>query len=108
MTPLTDFLLARITEDEDRLVHEYDCDRFNTYGYGTRLGDCDCAAQRHLLAECEAKRWIVRDATSQLAGRHIEGAQSDGDDGPWMADHVLRLLALPYADHPDYREAWKP
>ncbi|MEU0831280.1 DUF6221 family protein [Streptomyces sp. NPDC005969] len=23
-------------------------------------------------------------------------------------DYVLRLLALPYTDHPDYREDWRP
>lgn len=24
------------------------------------------------------------------------------------SDYVLRLLALPYVDHPDYREEWRP
>jgi hypothetical protein len=28
-----------------------------------------------------------------------------GDDGPC---NTLRLLALRYADHPDYREKWTP
>lgn len=53
---LTEFLLARIAEDEGRLVHDFDCDRFQVYDYGTRQGDCDCLATRRLLAECEAKR----------------------------------------------------
>jgi hypothetical protein len=31
------------------------------------------------------------------------------DDSPveWPCDTVL-ALALPYADHPDYREEWRP
>lgn len=30
------------------------------------------------------------------------------DHGAALANEVLRLLALPYADHKDYRESWKP
>lgn len=36
----------------------------------------------------------------------------DEDGSPVRAPHtplsVLRFLALPYADHPDYREEWRP
>jgi len=44
-----------------------------------------------VLAECEAKRLLVE----------------------WLAmepreDQALAFLALPYADHPDYDEAWRP
>lgn len=28
------------------------------------------------------------------------------EDCPWSVN--VRLLGLPYADHPDYREEWKP
>jgi len=42
-----------------------------------------------VLAECEAKRSIVELISSP---------------GP----QALRLLALPYADHPDYLPEWKP
>ena len=92
MTDLAGFLLARIAEDESE----------------TRwLGPCDCRVEgfplqhglrcpERVLAECEAKRRIV---TTQLQ--------------PYPAGHapatlVLRLLALPYADHPDYRQEWRP
>jgi hypothetical protein len=49
-----------------------------------------------VLAECEAKRRIV-----------------DSEGSPYVEGHVpatrtLRFLALPYADHPDYRQEWKP
>jgi Family of unknown function (DUF6221) len=46
-----------------------------------------------VLAECDAKRRIVQ----RLA------PPADGPD-----TGVLRLLALPYAEHADYREDWRP
>ncbi len=69
-------------------------------------GACRAADSAHIvrwnparvLAECDAKRHI------------IELQRSDLRDDPqdWEADEVLRLLALPYADHPDYRMEWRP
>ena len=56
-----------------------------------------------VLAECEAKRRIVEQVD--------EGRRYDIDCGEGHGsnfDHIERLLALPYADHPDYREEWKP
>lgn len=74
-----------------------------------------------VLREVEAKRRIVH-AHAQpheclaLSG---SGERSAVDGKPWELwepahtdDHgpcfVLRCLALPYADHPDYREEWRP
>lgn len=37
--------------------------------------------------ECEARKFMVDKGTTP---------------------EVLRLLALPYVDHPDYREEWRP
>jgi hypothetical protein len=48
-----------------------------------------------VLAECEAKRRIVKFAEYWLGA--TEGME---------AEFVLGSLALPYADHPDYDEAW--
>ena len=37
------------------------------------------------------------------------GAMQDLDESASvLADGTLRLLALPYADHSDYREEWRP
>lgn len=44
-----------------------------------------------VLAECEAKREIL-----------------DVTRGTYSSDLVRRLLALPYADRPGYREEWRP
>jgi hypothetical protein len=88
---LTDFLLARIAEDEEWL-REYGEMR-NGWVPGPRPVD-DC---RRLLAECEAKRQILRDF-ELFAPPH-----------GWFR-HAMRTLghlALPYADHPEYREEWR-
>ena len=84
-TTLTDFLLARIAEDQADA-------REHATGWWPNLW--------RAKAECEAKRRIV---------------ESVSHDYRWNKDHagdlaqmVLDLLALPYADHPDYREEWKP
>ncbi len=81
-----------------------------------------------VLAECEAKRrlldlhqivtqdytgawWATNRAESHITTGcdHCRECAVDGldyvVDGPCM---TLRLLALPYSDHPDYREEWRP
>lgn len=86
---LTEFLLARITEDE-RSVGRAEI----------RIGDPVACLPTRVLAECEAKRRIV-DASEHHA-RYDDGA---------LGDHCranLALLAAVYSDHPDYRESWKP
>ena len=45
-----------------------------------------------VLAECESKRRILEQQQSQPGGEEAPG---------------LRLLALPYADHRDYRDEWR-
>jgi hypothetical protein len=113
---LTDFLLARIAEDEEvaRRVGEswfrYFGQVYVIEGAGeghpawqAHRGDDRCQVRteadgdhiaRHdparVLAECEAKRRIAT-----------------GDDGRiQVSGYLLGVLALPYADHPDYREEW--
>jgi hypothetical protein len=29
-------------------------------------------------------------------------------DEPYIGDQILRALALPFANHPDWREEWRP
>jgi hypothetical protein len=99
---LTEFLLAQLGDEAERLVHEFDCDRFEVYDHGCRQGKCDCDATERLLADVEAKRRIVEQARDYIP--ELE----HGDNGEWAFDLVLRLLAVPYADHPDYREEWRP
>jgi hypothetical protein len=87
---LTEFLLARIAEDERAANADW-----SNLGYDPA----------RVLAECEAKRRIL--------DLHRSGEVCDPCSG-WLGTDpaadcpTLRLLALPYADHPDYRAAeWK-
>jgi hypothetical protein len=73
---LTEFLLARIAEDEEMvepvmIVHP---DRF--------------------LAECVAKRRIVEDLDTAKVRERV------------ALHRVMRHLAAVYSDHPEYDEAW--
>ena len=52
-----------------------------------------------LLADVDAKLKIVEECVRTLEFE---------DYGHALANDVLRLLALPFADHKDYRETWKP
>lgn len=115
MSDLVEFLLARITEDE----HDAE---------GMAVWD-DGSSQRRALAECEAKRRIIGLHHSQpnwTERQHNEpGPRAVFDvifdtlecaecSGSIISDLVdwpcptLRLLSLPYADHPDYRAEWRP
>ncbi len=91
---LTAFLLARIAEDEMfwDLVEE------SKQAHPDRI--------RRYRAECEAKRDIV------LESQYWEDQKPTDDERHIGAINayrrVLDHLALPYADHPDYREEWKP
>ncbi|MFB7647108.1 DUF6221 family protein [Streptomyces sp. NPDC056084] len=54
-----------------------------------------------ILADVEAKRQIL----DGIVGADPGGAYITAN---FTAGDVLGLLALPYADHPDYREEWRP
>lgn len=50
-----------------------------------------------VLRDVESKRQIMELMEGDLR-----------DEYPWSAGQVLAYLALPYSDHPDYRQDWKP
>lgn len=93
---LTDFLLARIAEDEE-LAREAVDPHLSGGGYGLVLGT-------RVLAECAAKRRIVE----LHGGEHVcwqPDYPVDGDFGEtncWGDCATMRYLAAVYADHPDY------
>ena len=137
---LTEFLLARIAEDEAAAKAAASGEggaRWNAYfipGEGISLtvrnkapeewedvrhDDTTDFIARHdparVLRECEAKRKIVEwhkpfDYVHPDYLPSCEGCWEDGgEDGPplWPCRNV-RWAALPYSDHPDYNEEWKP
>ena len=118
---LAEFLLVRIAEDEVALAH---------VTLVVDEGGPFVNFRSRVLAECEAKRRIVEwhgerddcceevygdfqfdaepglsagtDAMGQLTVRQSIGYQ------PFVGCKTLMMLALPYADHEDYDEAWCP
>ena len=101
---LTEFLLARIAEDEREATA---ClDQYMRGDGGTK------SRWVRQLAECEAKRRIVEehgpfweDDSPSLCRVCHDYAAHDAAASPCR---TLRLLATVYADHPDYRQEWRP
>ncbi|NWF25213.1 hypothetical protein HW130_02870 [Streptomyces sp. PKU-EA00015] len=54
-----------------------------------------------VVAEVDAKRRIIEDCEGIIVGWHHEESKE-------FARDVLRNLAEVYADHPDYRDDWRP
>jgi len=102
---LAEFLLARIAEDEavarELPPHSDGTVSVYTGSQYVRLPDPD-----RVLSECEAKRRIVEEITETFEMNRPPSATNS--EAVWLGESVLQLLALPYADHPDYREEWKP
>lgn len=102
---LIEFLRARLDEDEadanqppsDHAMHGAD-------PVGTVNRECpDCRtpyAKKRMLAEVEAKRRIIELAQAGCTG---DGEYQTCAEWP---EHLLRCLALPYADHEDYVPEW--
>lgn len=161
MSDLTDFLRARLAEDEEaacqsagfgggingyhwRLSGSH-ADGGGTYwsivatavagryeqvievvgsgmsGGGAHTEQVARHAVRHdparVLREVEAKRELVRLAVQartnadlpdpeHATGPYVPAVFVSGCASAW--EHTLRLLAVPYADHPDYRPEWAP
>jgi uncharacterized protein DUF6221 len=55
-----------------------------------------------VLAEVQAKRRLL--TQFELRGNSVRATVHPSTGGVW--DDLLRLLALPYASHPDYRSEW--
>jgi hypothetical protein len=129
---LTEFLLARTAEDEvaaraTLAAHDpLDWDTTPAHlmnggavgldgpvdgpsGYSSVVVD-----PARVLAECEAKRRIVgihhpgkyRPDECQVC---FDPTTAAGDyDFEYLPCSTLRALALPYTDHPDYQDEWRP
>jgi Family of unknown function (DUF6221) len=130
---LVEFLTARLNEDAAAAKAAYD--RPSDYQvYGTTETEDHFARWKPLrvLAEVDAKRRIVvehrqttftdvslgiRDeAVCAICHHVLDEPEGWPEDQWWEPPNVqqpfpcptLRLLALPYADHPNYQEEWKP
>lgn len=136
MTTIVEFLLARIAEDEEvaRGATHPGADEMEWHVDGTwwlegvkhdvvgpdevaftHPGMVDHIARHdpaRVLAECQAKRAIIAERTcgcpdpdcddcGACSGNH----HADPTPAPCA---TIRHLATVYADHPDYREEWRP
>jgi hypothetical protein len=107
---LEEFLLARIAEDK----------RIATEAAGAPEDDASRFAARfdpaRILAECKAKRRLLLACREARPDLHFLGRRTGGvadfplspRDPHQLAALTLALLALPYADHHDYRPEWRP
>lgn len=118
---ITEFLLARIAEDEAvardatalaevpwratygrQVETAHDGYLVTPEDEHSRSDDPTDAVSEHIarhdparvLAECEAKREIVR--------VYLSNPMS------WQSEVAVRALAAVHADHPDYDESWRP
>ncbi|MGW3992376.1 DUF6221 family protein [Amycolatopsis sp. NPDC004772] len=128
MDDLPTWLRAQIDERETKIkarpevhvaVADLLGDRLDVFAYGQTerrllaLGLVD--SKEDVLREVEAKRrqvdWCVEVIGDRDLSRYGEpGALKDDRDAlaVTLAVEQLKLLALPYADRPGYREGWRP
>lgn len=68
-------------------------------------------APPEVLVDIESKRRILGEVVPEMNQMDDQleaefGTPSNPE--PYESERLLRLLALPYTDHPDYQEAWRP
>lgn len=105
---LSEFLLARIAEDEAALraiLRWPESVRGFPGVWERRLAKCE--ADRRIVELHDVLSWTYRKPQCSTCA---DNENADYDGAPlidWPCP-TLRLLALPYADHLDYDEAWRP
>lgn len=134
MEDLVAFLRARLDDDEERakasagapwvtlqgvgltqVLVDAQAIRDEKWKFGTlghvasveRKVDADHIARHdpaRVLAEVDAKRRLL--TQFELRGNSVRRTVQPATGGVW--DDLLRLLALPYAGHPGYRDEWRP
>ena len=106
MDDLVQWLGEQLDEDEQVQKslddwHARNCESIPVEGYNGPF-PCDCGVPARVLREIDAKRQIIERCTA------VQGLLLDDFTAEHLADDVLALLALPYADRPGYREEWRP
>jgi len=126
MTDLAEFLLARVAEDEAvarkcppspwtvdgdgccvlHSGHDADRDIANMTDAAEHIAHWDPA---RVLAECDAKKaiaeaWQQINADDRVLNEYAHNIREGRQTSLYFA---LKVLALPYADHSEYRSEWK-
>ena len=116
---ITDFLLARITEDEAVARAAIETTVPDKWENSTQTGNYypadvafwDSITPARILAECAAKRAIV-ELHKQSGIRWVGFPRADKQESYCVHDNhsspceTLRALAAIYADHEDYQQEW--
>ncbi|WP_448628496.1 DUF6221 family protein [Geodermatophilus sp. URMC 64] len=122
---LDEFLLARIAEDKRIAVDAAEGSGQQRWHHGDgALGSLPPFVAEHAahhdpartIAECAARRRLVMACRDIGPDLHFLGARPHGladffltpSDQHQLAALTLALLALPYAEHHDYRPEWRP
>jgi hypothetical protein len=101
MSDLTEFLLARLDDDEREMAEAI---QQRHGGRWTLRRD-----PSRFAADVQAKRAIVGMYTNVQMGEGWDGEPAVlGGAEPETYYETLQHLATVYADHPDYDEAWRP
>jgi hypothetical protein len=108
MSTLVEFLIARISEDEaiagmveGGWPYRWELSTSNRrISFGHEVGPRGSveASPARVLAECEAKRYLIDLYSASLAGNRPLAVLTE----------LLIRFAAPYADHPDYVDEWRP
>ena len=99
MSNLTDFLLARVAEDDEMARAKFDV-----------RGVRECEARRNIVKAWE-RRW--EEAGAAANNPDLSVPERNAMNGMYASQatglgQAIHLLAAAYADHPDYREDWRP
>lgn len=115
---LTEFLLARIAEDEAHPDAERLNDSAPAGACWKLIGGRVCIRpeghdvdRARILAECEAKRRIIelwRNAKREAEMSPAPPFRPIFEGRLTIMDAALRALALAYQDHPEYADEWDP
>jgi CHASE1-domain containing sensor protein len=105
MSPLVEFLLARVDDEEAELRTESRRRaRSGTDGSSalSLTDEDDAAAQRR--AELAARREMVGILQRMMVLHDLPAERPQRDS----AAQLLKLMAVPYMTHPSYRIEWRP
>jgi hypothetical protein len=102
---LDEFLLARIAEDK-RLATDVDHPEGSVGGFDATRIAAECSAKRRIVLACRESRPDLSILSSRPTG--MRDLPLSPHDQHQLAALTLALLALPYAGHRDYQEAWRP
>jgi hypothetical protein len=126
MDDLAQFLRARLDENaavaeaargrgDGRWHHDTSYPNGYVYDAGSQPVVYDESTPSHEEADHIARHdpaRVLRDVEARRGTLEFLVAELERTDSPWWYDdkleRLLKLSALPYADHPDYRTEWAP